>query len=282
MSKDKNNNIVAFQGVFGAHSDMVCRKAYPYMDTLPCRTFEDVCLAVEEGRAQIGVIPIENSYAGRVAEVHNILAKTKLHIVGEHFQRIEHHLMAPKGAKIQDIKLIRSHPQALMQCNNTIRDLKIDTKTAENTAIAAKEVSEINDKTQGAIASELAASIYGLDILKRNMEDAKTNQTIFVSMAKEPLDTEPSEKVVTTLLFTVRNIPGGLYKSLGGFATNNVNMLKLESYIPGGKSDMADFFISFQGHPKQRNVQLAIEELGFFTKKVKLLGVYPADEARFG
>lgn len=277
-----SKNIIAFQGAPGAHSDMVCRKAYPYMDTLACPTFEDVCRAVEEDCADLGIIPIENSYAGRVAEVHNILAKTSLHIVAEHFQRIEHHLLAPKGAKLEGLKRVRSHPQALMQCNKHIRDLNLATKSAENTALAAKEVSELKDLSEAAIGSELAAEIYGLDILRRNMEDVPTNQTIFIAMSKEPADPEPSDKTVTTLLFTVRNIPGGLYKSLGGFATNSVNMLKLESYIPGGKSDNADFFISFQGHPKQRNVQLAIEELGFFTKRVKLLGVYEADAARFG
>lgn len=276
-----SKNIIAFQGVSGAHSDLACRKAYPYMNTMACPTFDAVFEAVESGQAELGMIPIENSHAGRVAEVHNILAETNLHIVGEVFQRIEHHLLAPKGTKIEDIKEVRSHPQALMQCKKNIAKLKLEPKPADNTAIAAKIVSELKDSKVAALGSELAAEIYGLEILKRNMEDVSTNMTVFIVIGKEPIDPKPDENVITTLLVTIRNMPAALYKSLGGFATNNVNLVKLESYIPGGRSDNADFFISFQGHPKQRNVQYALEELGFFTKKVKLLGVYPADPERF-
>jgi prephenate dehydratase len=276
-----SKNTIAFQGVLAAHSDLACRKAYPYMDTLACPTFDAVFEAVETGAAALGMIPIENSYAGRVAEVHNILAHTKLHIVAEHFQRVEHHLLAPKNAKLESLKEVRSHPMALMQCAKNIKKLKLELKTAENTAIAAKLVAEWNDAGKGAIASELAAEIYGLQILKRNMEDAPTNMTVFIVIGKEPVEPKENENVITTLLVTIRNMPAALYKSLGGFATNNVNLVKLESYIPGGKSDNADFFISFQGHPKQRNVQYALEELGFFTRKVKLLGVYAADPERF-
>ncbi|PIR33997.1 MAG: prephenate dehydratase [Alphaproteobacteria bacterium CG11_big_fil_rev_8_21_14_0_20_44_7] len=274
-------NIIGYQGVEGAHSDMACRRAYPYAQTKPYSTFEDVFEAVSNGEIEIGIIPIENSYAGRVAEVHNILANTELHIIGEYFQKIEHHLLAVKGTKIGDIKDVVSHPQALMQCAKSIKELGLNKIEALNTAIAAKNIAESGDKTKAAIASELAAEIYNLDILQRNVQTAQDNQTIFIAVAKEPIDPEPADNIVTTLLFTIRNIPAALYKSLGGFATNNVNMLKLESYIPGGQSDMADFFISFQGHPKERRVQLAIEELGFFTRKVKLLGVYPGDSARF-
>ncbi len=276
-----SQKIIAFQGVEGAHSHLACRKSYPDHKTMPCPSFEAVFEAVREGKADIGMIPIENSYAGRVAEVHNILANTDLHIVGETFLRVSHHLLAPKGAKIEDIKEVHSHPQALMQCNKSLSALGVKTVKAENTAIAAKNIAEKNDKNAGALASELAAEVNGLEILKRNMEDSDTNLTIFITVSKEPLDPEPSEKVITTLLFRIRNIPAALYKSLGGFATNNVNLLKLESYIPGGHSDNADFFISFQGHPKERRVQLAIEELGFFTRRVKLLGVYEGDAERF-
>lgn len=275
------NNIVGFQGVEGAHSDLACRKAYPYMETKSYPTFEDVFDAVENGEVAIGMIPIENSYAGRVAEVHNILAHTGLHIVGEQFLRIEHHLLAKKGTKLEDIKEVHSHPQALMQCRNSIKENGFSKVEAANTAVAAKKIAEIGDGSKAAIASELAAEIHGLEIVKKNMQDAETNQTIFIAIAKEPVDIEPAEHVVTTLIFSIRNIPAALYKSLGGFATNNVNMLKLESYIPGGKSEMADFYISFQGHPDERNVQLALEELGFFTRKIKLLGVYEGDSERF-
>lgn len=274
-------NIVGFQGVEGAHSDMVCRKAYPYMQTKAYNTFEDVFTAVEKGEVEIGIIPIENSYAGRVAEVHNILPNTDLHIIGEHFQPIQHHLMAKKGTKLEDIKEVISHPQALMQCRKTIKELKLDKSEILNTAMAAKQVAESDEKAVAAIASELAAEIYDLEIIKPDVQDAKGNMTIFISLSKEPIDPEPAKNIVTTLLFTIRNIPAALYKSMGGFATNGVNMLKLESYIPGGQSEMADFYVSFQGHPDEPNVRLAIEELGFFTRKVKLLGVYPGDPERF-
>ena len=277
-----SNKIIAFQGTIGAHSDLACRKAYPLLQTLACPSFEAVFEAVSTGKASIGLIPIENSYAGRVAEVHNILASTDLHIVGEHFLKIQHHLMAPKGSKLENIQEVHSHPQALMQCAKNLATLNVKTVKVENTAIAAQNIAKSADLTKAALASELAAEVNGLEILKQNMQDAENNTTIFISIAKEPLDIDPSDKIITTLLFRIRNMPAALYKCLGGFATNNVNLLKLESYIPGGKSDNADFFISLQGHPKQKNVQMAIEELGFFTRKVKLLGVYPADESRFG
>lgn len=275
------NNKVGFQGTIGAHSDLAARKAYPYMEGVAYPTFEAVFDAVENGEVEIGMIPIENSYAGRVAEVHNILAHTNLHIVGEYFLRIEHHLLGIKGAKLEDIKTATSHPQALMQCRETLKKLGISTEESMNTALAAKALAGSDDKTKAALASELAAEVYGLEILKRNAEDHPTNQTIFIALSREPIDIEPAPNVVTTLIFTIRNIPAALYKSLGGFATNNVNMLKLESYIPGGTSDMADFYISFQGHPDERPVQLALEELGFFTRKIKLLGVYEGDAGRF-
>lgn len=274
-------NTVAFQGVKGAHSDLASRKAFPYMESKSYPTFEDVFEAVEKGEVEIGMIPIENSYAGRVAEVHNILKHTGLHIVGECFLRIEHHLMAKKGTKLEDIKEVHSHPQALMQCRNALKELGVNKVEALNTAKAAKQIAEMNDGSKAAIASELASEIYDLEILKRNVEDSETNLTVFIAVAREPLDIEPANDTITTIIFTIRNIPAALYKSLGGFATNNVNMLKLESYIPGGTSEMADFYISFQGHPKERNVQLALEELGFFTRKVKLLGVYKGDAERF-
>ena len=242
-----NNNIIAFQGVKGAHSDLACRQAYPYMETIAKRTFDDTFKAVESGEAALGMIPIENTYAGRVPEIHNLLANTNLHIVGEHFQKVEHHLLAPKGTKLEDIKLVHSHPQALMQCRETLLKLGLETKQALNTAAAAKEIAENNDGTQAALASELAGELYGLEVIKPNCQDAENNMTVFLLMGKEPIDPDPEKgEVVTTLLFTIRNIPAALYKSLGGFATNNVNMLKLESYIPGGTSDMAQFFISFR------------------------------------
>ena len=279
MIKTAADNTIAFMGVFGANGDMACRKAYPYMTTMPVASFEDVFDAVEQGTAALGMIPIENSHAGRVAEIHNILPNTDLSIVGEYFQRIEHQLLAPAGATLESIKTVYSHPQGLMQCRKFLRDLKVETHSYASTAGAAEAVSQWNDPTKAAIASDLAGELYGLKKLAANIEDADDNTTIFVALAKEPLDPE-DKHVITTLIFSARNIPAALYKALGGFATNNVNLLKLESYIPGGISSTAQFFVSFEGSPKQRNVQLAIEELGFFCRKVKVLGVYPAAPER--
>lgn len=275
-------NIIAFQGVTGAHSDLACRQAYPYMETIACSSFDAAMKAVEKGDAEMCMIPIENSQAGRVAEMHNLLPKTKLYITGEYFQRIEHFLAAPKGASVKSIKTVYSHPQALMQCHSSIMKLGVSTESYSNTAIAAKDVAQWNDKSKAAICSRLAAELYGLEVIKRNIEDSKDNTTVFITMAKEPVDVEvEQDRVVTSLLFEARNIPAALYKALGGFATNQVNMIKIESYIPGGVSKTAQFFITFEGHPQTKNVQLAIEELGFFCKKVKVLGVYQADAKRF-
>lgn len=276
------NNIIAFQGATGAHSDMACREAYPYMDTMCFPTFEEAMMSVENGVADICMIPIENSKAGRVAEIHNLLQATRLCVVGEYFQSIEHFLVAPKGAKIEDIKQVYSHPQALMQCRDNLKKIGAEPLGYSNTAAAAKDVSAWNDKTKAALSSRLAAEIYGLEILKENMEDAHDNTTIFVAMSREHIDIEESDgRIITSLLFTARNIPAAFYKALGGFATNYVNLLKVESYIPAGLSKTAQFFISFEGHPDQKNVQLALEELGFFSTKVKVLGVYAADPKRF-
>lgn len=273
---------IAFQGVEGAHSDMACRKNYPEAKTIAFDTFDQVLKAVEEDKADICLIPTENSKAGRVSEIHNLLLETNLYIVGEHFQRIEHFLAAPRGSKLDTLTHVYSHPQALMQCKQFINKNKLIATPYINTAIAARDVEKWNDNTKAAIASKLASEIYNLDILAENVEDDKNNVTLFLAMSKKLLDIDPKEqKTVTSLLFAARNIPASLYKALGGFATNQVNILKIESYIPSGKSKTAEFFISFEGHPHDKNVNRAIEELGFFCKKVKMLGVYPADPKRF-
>lgn len=276
-------NTIAFMGVAGANADLACRQAHPYMHTLPCPSFEDVFEAVANSQAQLGMIPIENSQAGRVAEIHNLLPRTNLHIVGEYFQPIEHCLMAPKGATLESIKNVYSHPQALMQCREHLRELGYTTHTYSNTAAAAEDVAKWNDPTKAAIASPLAGELYGLTTLRPHLQDSDTNTTVFIIIAREPLDPEPSSgRILTTLLFAIRNIPAALYKSLGGFATNGVNILKLESYIPGGAArDSAQFFLTFEGHPREKKVQQALEELGFFCKKVTVLGVYPSDPHRF-
>jgi prephenate dehydratase len=277
----KKNNIIAFQGVEGAHSDMACRQAYPYMETMAFSSFEDAMRAVLDGTTSLCMIPIENSKAGRVAEIHNLLRNTELSIVGECFQRIEHFLVAPKGTKIDDITDVYSHPQALMQTKDTLNEYNLQKHEYSNTAAAAQDVAKWNDKSKAAISSRLAAELYGLDIILENVEDAKDNTTIFIVMSLAPIDVDPNDKTVTSVLFTLRNIPAALYKALGGFATNNVNLLKIESYIAPGTSKTAEFFISFEGNPEKRSVQLAIEELGFFCRKVKVLGVYPADAKRY-
>ncbi len=277
-------NTIAFMGVEGANADLACRQACPYMQTLPCPSFEDVFEAVASGKAALGMIPIENSQAGRVAEIHHLLPKTNLHIVGEYFQHIEHQLLAPKGATLKTVKDVYSHPQGLLQCRDNLRQLKLTTHTYSNTAAAAADVAKWNDPTKAAIASPLAGQLYGLTVLKEHMQDSDDNVTVFIIIAREPIDPEPQEgtRILTTLLFSVRNIPAALYKSLGGFATNNVNIVKLESYIPGGAArESAQFFLTCEGHPSQKPVQNALEELSFYCKKVSVLGVYPADPARF-
>lgn len=277
-------NTIAFMGVEGANADLACRQACPYMQTLACSSFEDVFDAVAEGKAQLGMIPVENSQAGRVAEIHNLLPRTNLHIIGEYFQHIEHQLLAPKGATLKTVKDVYSHPQGLLQCRETLRTMKLTTHAYSNTAQAAADVAQWNDPTKAAVASPLAGELYGLSVLKERMQDSDDNITVFIIISREPADPEIKEglRILTTILFSVRNIPAALYKSLGGFATNNVNIIKLESYIPGGAArDSAQFFLTCEGHPSQKPLQQALEELSFYCKKVTVLGVYPADPARF-
>jgi prephenate dehydratase len=272
---------IAFMGVEGANADLACRQNYPYMKTLALNSFEDVFAAVAEGRAKYAMVPIENSQAGRVAEIHNLLPRTQLHIVAEHIQKVEHHLYALPGTKLEEVTDIYSHHQALLQCRSFITEHKLNTHIHDNTATAARDVAAWKDKSKAAICSALAGELYQLERLAEGIQDADDNATLFVVMAQEPVDPEPSDgTILTSIFFTVRNIPAALYKAMGGFATNNVNMIKLESYIKSGGSTSAQFFMTFEGHPRQRPVQLALEELGFFTNKVALLGVYLADKTR--
>ncbi len=271
---------IAFMGVAGANADLACRQNYPYMTTMPLNSFEDVFDAVAAGKAKYGMIPIENSQAGRVAEIHNLLPRTNLHIVAEHIQKVEHHLYGIKGAKLEDVKDVYSHHQGLLQCRSFIRENNLTTHIHDNTATAARDVGEWKDTSKAAICSALAGELYGLTRIAENIQDAEENETLFVALAKEPVDPDPADgMVLTSLFFSLRNIPAALYKSLGGFATNNVNMLKLESYIQAGGGN-AQFFMTFVGHPREKNVSNAIQELGFFTHKVNVLGVYPADKKR--
>jgi prephenate dehydratase len=285
MSETKTDpkNTIAFQGSPGAHSDLASRKAQPYMYTLPCFSFEEVFETVESGKALYGMIPIENSRAGRVAEIPSLLQNTSLNIIGEYVHKVSHHLMAPEGTKLEDIKEVFSHPQALMQCRDTLNALGIEAKTFSDTAAAAEYIVKEGKPGQAALASDLAAELYGLEVIKDNMQDSDNNRTLFITIAQEPAEIEPTEEnVLTSLIFTTRNIPAGLYKAMGGFATNGVNILKLESFLQDFDSGTAQFFTTLHGHPEQHSVQLAMEELGFFTTKVHILGSYPADSSRFG
>ncbi|PCJ61102.1 MAG: prephenate dehydratase [Rhodospirillaceae bacterium] len=276
---------IAFQGAAGAYSDLACRTVYPDMTPLACTSFEDTFAAVEDGRASLAMLPIENSEAGRVADIHMLLPHTTLHIVGEHFQRVRHCLLASPQATLASLKRVYSHVQALSQCRAAIRALGLVPVATIDTAAAAAEVAERGDASEAAIASELAADLYKLTVLKRDMEDAERNTTRFVLLARDAIAPEPDvptgqDKRITSFIFSVRNVPAALYKALGGFATNGVNMLKVESYMVDGSFTSTQFYAEIEGHPEQKNVQLAFDELRFISREVKVLGVYRADPFR--
>ena len=276
-------NTIAFQGAPGAYSDLACRNARPGMTTLPCPTFEEAFAAVRDGRAHLAMIPIDNSVAGRVADIHHLLPESGLHIIGEHFQRVVHHLLAPKGATIAGLKTVHSHVHALPQCRKLIAELGLKAIVHGDTAGAAADVAKHNDPSVAAIASELAGQIYGLVSLRADVADHKDNTTRFVIMRREPLDPDPAQgPVITSFVFRVRSVPAALYKALGGFATNGVNITKLESYMVDGNFTVAQFYADIDGHPDQRPVRLALEELSFFSREVRILGVYPASSQRLG
>ncbi len=274
--------IIAFQGVPGAYSDLACRGVHPDMKTLPCASFEDTFAAVRDGQAELAMIPIENSVAGRVADIHHLLPESGLHIVAEHFQRVNHHLLALPGATIGGLKTVRSHIQGLSQCRRLIRELGLVPVVAADTAGSAAEVAASGDPTEAAIASSLAGEIYGLVSLRAGIEDAEHNTTRFLVMGREPIDPDDARPTITSLVFRVRSVPAALYKALGGFATNGVNITKLESYMIDGNFTVAQFYADIDGHPDQRPVRLALEELSFFSREVRILGVYPANPFRAG
>jgi prephenate dehydratase len=279
----KSDQTIAFQGLPGAYSDLACRAAFPEMQTLPCASFEDAFAAVRNGDARLAMIPIENSLAGRVADIHHLMPESGLHIVGEHFQRVNHCLLGLKGATLAGLKTVSSHVQALSQCRNFIKQHGLKAVVRADTAGSAAELAQQDDKTAAAIASALAAEIYGLQVLATDIEDAEHNTTRMVVMAREPIDPDPAKgPVVTSFVFRVRSVPAALYKALGGFATNGVNITKLESYILDGNFTVAQFYADIEGHPDQRPVRLALEELSFFSREVRILGVYPASSFRAG
>jgi prephenate dehydratase len=272
---------IAYQGEPGANSHQVCVQHYPDWESLPCASFEDVFAAVEAGEADLAMIPIDNSIAGRVADIHHFLPASGLHIVAEHFLRIRFHLMAVPGATLSDISTVHSHVHALGQCRKIIREHGLKPVISGDTAGAAREVAEAADPTQAAISPPLAAEIYGLEILAQDVEDEDHNTTRFVVLSPELVEAAPGNgPVVTSFIFNVRNLPAALYKALGGFATNGVNMTKLESYMVDGKFTATQFLAEVDGHPADPGLARALEELQFFTTEVKILGVYPADAFR--
>jgi len=272
---------IAYQGEPGANSHIACIEARPDMEPLACHTFEGAFSAVHEGRAELAMIPVENTLAGRVADIHHLLPNAGLFIIGEHFLPIRHQLMAPPGATIDSIKTVHSHVHALGQCRELIGELGVEAVVAGDTAGAAREVAERNDPTEAAIASRLAAEIYGLNILRHDIEDEAHNTTRFLIMARQPLESRPGEgPFITSFVFQVRNVPAALYKALGGFATNGVNMTRLESYQVGGRMQATQFHADIEGHPRDEPVRLALEELDFFTSSIKMLGTYPASPLR--
>ena len=278
---DDPATVIAFQGAPGAYSEAACVARYPAMTTLPCRTFVDTFAAVSDGRAGLAMIPIENSAAGRVADIHELLPKSDLHIIAEHFERVRHNLLARRGADPSGLETVRSHVHALSQCRKLIARRKLLPVVHADTAGAAAEVAAAGDPTRAAIASLLAAETYGLEIVEANVEDEAHNTTRFVVLSREPLDPDPDAgPVITSFMFECRNVPAALYKCLGGFATNGVNMTKLESYMVGGTFSATVFFSEVEGHPSDMGLGRALAELDYFSREVRIMGVYPAHPFR--
>ncbi|MDN4161289.1 prephenate dehydratase [Nocardioides abyssi] len=277
---------IAYQGEPGANSHIVCAQHYPDWEAVPCASFEDVFAAVAAGpgvepSAELAMIPIDNSIAGRVADIHHFLPGSGLHIIGEHFLRIRFHLMGVPGASLDSIRTVHSHVHALGQCRRIIREHGLTPVISGDTAGAAREVAEAGDPSQAAISPPLAADIYGLEVLAEDVEDEDHNTTRFVVLSPEPVRAaHGTGPCVTSFIFNVRNLPAALYKALGGFATNGVNMTKLESYMVGGEFTATQFLCEVDGHPDDPGLARALEELTFFTTDIKVLGVYPADPFR--
>lgn len=274
-------NIIAFQGRPGAYSDLACHAVFPDWQTLPCQTFEDAFAAVREGKAELAMMPIENSTVGRVADLHHLLPEGGLYIIGEHYQPIEHHLLGLPGTKLADIKKAHSHVQALGQCRNFLRKHNIEAVIKGDTAGSASELAARGDKSIAAIASKLAGETYGLISLAADIGDQKGNTTRFLIMSQtEKRASTGSKKTITSFVFRVRSVPAALYKALGGFATNGVNITKLESYMVDNKFTAAQFYADIEGHPDDVALRHAFEELAFFAHEVKILGVYEAHPFR--
>lgn len=273
---------IAFQGDFGAFSDEACRTFAPGFDPLPCPTFEAALDAVREKRANRAMLPVENSLAGRVADIHHLLPEAGLHIIAEHFMPVRHQLLGRRDAELSDIRVVRSHVMALGQCRRIIAELKLKPEIGGDTAGAARRLAEEGRKDEAAIASARAAELYGLKVLKANVEDSGQNITRFLEMSREPGDPPADVPTVTSFVFQVRNIPAALYKALGGFATNGINMTKLESYMVEGSFAQTMFYADIEGHPQAEHVRRALEELSYFSTSLRIIGVYRAARERGG
>lgn len=271
---------IAFQGEIGAYSHQACREACPGYEPLPCATFEGAIESVRVGEAALGMIAVENSTYGRVADVHSLLPESGLQIIGEAFVRVHINLLGLPGSRTSEITHATSHTVLLGQCREFLRAHNIKPITGADTAGSAKLISEQSDPSQGALASELAAETYGLEVLERHIEDHGNNTTRFLIMSREGNTQRTSAEMITSFVFQVRNIPAALYKALGGFATNGVNMTKLESYMVGGSFSATQFYADIQGHPEDPNVRLALDELAYFTDNITMLGTYPAAAPR--
>ena len=273
--------VISFQGERGANSEIACNEVFPDWQALPCATFEDAFAALGEGIADLAMIPIDNSIAGRVGDIHHLLPTSGFHIIGEHFLPIHFHLMAIEGASLATLKTAQSHVMALGQCRRTLKKLNLRAEVAADTAGSARQVAELKDITRAAIAPRLAAKVYGLNILAEDIQDEDHNTTRFIILAREQNDAPANNgPVMTSFVFRVRNVPAALYKAMGGFATNGVNMVKLESYMMEGQFAATQFYADVEGHPEDRPLKLALEELAFFTKEMTILGTYPAHPYR--
>ncbi|MGB1153876.1 prephenate dehydratase [Amylibacter sp. IMCC11727] len=272
---------IAFQGELGAYSHQACVAVYPDGEPIACKTFESAIATVNRGDADVAMLPVENSTYGRVADVHYLLPESGLHIIGEHFERVHINLLGVPGAKIEDMTSAKSHTVLLGQCRKFLKEHNLLPVTGADTAGSAQEVAAAGDKSQGALAGDLTAGIYGLDVLAQHIEDNQNNTTRFLIMSPEPAVAPQSDKeLITTFVFRVRNIPAALYKAMGGFATNGVNMVKLESYMIGGSFTATQFYADIVGHPDDAPVKRAMEELAYFTDYLEVLGVYEADKSR--
>ena len=277
MNKEKDDLVIAFQGMAGAYSNMACEAYFPDSRALACNSFEDMLNSTKNGLTDYSMVPVENSLAGRVADIHHLIPESGLFIVGEHFQRVNHQLLGLKNSNLEDLKYVKSHAQGLAQCRNIIKKHKLLPIQHIDTAGAAEEISRLGDPSVAAIASSMSAKIYDLKVLKSNIEDAEHNTTRFLIMAKKPQVPSINTSIpVTTIIFEVRSVPAALYKVLGGFATNGINLTKLESYIGGKEMNAARFYVDAEGHPDTKAMQNALEEMYFYSEpsSVKIIGTY--------